>query len=57
MDQKPDFHEAMDRLLGHTPGWAGRNFDRLRRPLARILHFTNRKIEQRKERRTDKKAS
>jgi len=102
MDHKPDFHEEMDRLQGHMPGWAGRNFDRLRhpraiwvrvpagialtgggvlgflpvlgvwmlpvglaplahdvppmrRPLARVLNFTNRKIEQRKRRRTDEK--
>ncbi len=52
MGQKSDFHEEMDRLLGHMPGWAGRNFDRLRRPLARMLHFTNRKIKQRKGQRT-----
>jgi hypothetical protein len=31
---KPDFHEEMDRLQGHMPGWAGRNFDLLRRPRA-----------------------
>jgi hypothetical protein len=24
----------MDRLQGHMPGWAGRNFDLLRRPRA-----------------------
>ena len=29
----------------------------MRRPLARMLHFTNRKIEQRKGQRTGKKAS
>jgi hypothetical protein len=34
MSHKPDFHEEMDRLQGHMPGWAGRNFDRLRRPRA-----------------------
>ena len=104
MNHKPDFHEEMDRLQGHMPGWAGRNFDRLRRPravwvrvpagialtgggmlaflpvlgiwmlpiglallahdlppmrrpLARVLHFTNRKIEQRKGQKTAGKAS
>ena len=104
MSQKPDFHEEMDRLQGHMPDWAGRNFDRLRqpraiwvrvpagialtgggvlgflpvlgvwmlpvglalfaydvppmrRPLARVLNFTNRKIEQRKGRRRGEKAS
>jgi hypothetical protein len=104
MSHKPDFHEEMDRLQGNMPGWAGRNFDRLRRPraiwmrvpagialtgggvlgflpvlgvwmlpvglallahdvppmrrpLARVLHFTNHKIEQRKERRAGEKAS
>jgi hypothetical protein len=98
MSRKPDFHEEMDRLQGHMPEWAGRNFSRLRepravwvrvpagialagggvlgflpvlgiwmlpvglallahdvppmrRPLARMLHFTNGKIEQRKGRR------
>lgn len=102
MSHKPDFHEEMDRLQGHMPGWAGRNFDRLRRPravwvrvpagialtgggvlgflpvlgawmlpvglallahdvppmrrpLARVLHFTNHKIEQRKKRRAGEK--
>jgi hypothetical protein len=30
----PDFHQEMDRLQGHMPGWAGRNLDRLRRPRA-----------------------
>ena len=91
----PDFHEEMDRLQGHMPGWAGRRLNRLRepkavwlrvpagialtgggvfsvlpvlglwmlpvglallahdvppmrKPLARVLHFTNVKIEQRK---------
>jgi hypothetical protein len=104
MSQKPDFHEEMDRLQGHMPDWAGRNFDRLRqpraiwvrvpagialtgggvlgflpvlgvwmlpvglallahdvppmrRPLARVLNFTNRKHEQRKGRRRGEKAS
>ncbi len=104
MSPKPDFHEEMDRLQGHMPGWAGRKFDRLRspravwvrvpagialtgggvlgflpvlsvwmlpvglallavdvppmrRPLARVLNFTNRKIEQRKARGTGEKAS
>ena len=104
MSDKPDFHEEMDRLQGHMPGWASRNFDRLRRPraiwvrvpagialtgggvlgflpvlgvwmlpvglallahdvppmrrpLARVLNFTNRKIEQRKGRRRGEKAS
>jgi hypothetical protein len=103
MNHEPEFHEEMDRLQGHLPGWAGRNFDRLRRPraiwvrvpagialtgggvlgflpvlgfwmlpiglallaydvppmrrpLARVLHFTNRKIEQRKRRRTGEKS-
>jgi hypothetical protein len=103
MNHKPDFHEEMDRLQGHMPDWAGRNFDRLRRPraiwvrvpagialtgggvlgflpvlgvwmlpiglallahdvppmrrpLAHVLHFTNRKIEQRKAQKTGKKA-
>jgi len=102
MSPKPDFHKEMDRLQGHMPGWAGRNFHRLRRPraiwvrvpagialtgggvlgflpvlgvwmlpvglallahdvppmrrpLARVLHFTNHKIEQRKERRAGEK--
>jgi hypothetical protein len=100
MSHTPDFHKEMDRLQGHIPGWAGRNFDRLRRPraiwvrvpagiaitgggvlgflcrcsasgcyrsalrslpttrrpLARVLHFTNYKIEQRKERSAGEKA-
>jgi hypothetical protein len=102
MNHKPDFHEEMDRLQGHMPGWAGRKLTRLRepdavwvrvsagialtgggvlsvlpvlglwmlpvglallahdvppmrRPLARLLHFTNRKIEQSKEKRPGKK--
>lgn len=93
----------MDRLQGHIPSWAGRNFGRLRRPargkvrvpagialtggslfgflpvlgvwmlpvglallahdvppmrrpLARMLHFTKRKIEQRKGQRMGKKS-
>lgn len=97
----PNFHEEMDRLQGHMPGWAGRHFDRLREPravwvrvpagialtgggvfsflpllgvwmlpiglallavdvppmrppLARVLHFTNRKIEQRKDKKRGK---
>jgi len=104
MSDKPYFHEEMDRLQGHMPGWASRNFDRLRRPraiwvrvpagialtgggvlgflpvlgvwmlpvglallahdvppmrgpLARVLNFTNRKIEQRKAHRAGEKAS
>jgi len=103
MTREPDFDEEMDRLQGHMPDWAGRNFDRLRRPeavwvrvpagialtgggvlgflpvlgfwmlpvglallaydvrpmqppLARVLHFANRKIEERKERKADEKA-
>lgn len=102
MSHTPDFHQEMDRLQGHMPGWVGRNFDRLRRPgaiwvrvpagialtgggvlgflpvlgvwmlpvglallahdvppmrrpFARVLHFTNHKIEQRKERRVGEK--
>jgi len=94
----PDFHEEMDRLQGHLPGWADRSLNRLRhpkavwvrvpagvaltgggifsvlpvlglwmlpvglallahdvppmrKPLARVLNFTNGKIEQRKARR------
>ena len=34
MMREPDFDEEMDRLQGHMPDWAGRNFDRLRRPEA-----------------------
>jgi hypothetical protein len=34
MTRMPDFHEEMDRLQGHMPGWAGRNLNRLRRPRA-----------------------
>ena len=34
MDAKPDLDEEMDRLQGHMPDWAGRNFDRLRQPEA-----------------------
>lgn len=30
----PDFHEEMDRLQGHLPGWADRNLTRLRHPHA-----------------------
>ena len=30
----PDFHEEMDRLQGHMPGWAGRRLNRLREPKA-----------------------
>lgn len=30
----PDFHEEMDRLQGHMPGWAGRHLNRLRQPRA-----------------------
>ena len=30
----PDFHEEMDRLQGHMPGWAGRHLNRLRHPRA-----------------------
>jgi hypothetical protein len=103
MMRAPDFDEEMDRLQGHMPDWAGRNFDRLRQPeavwvrvpagiapigggvlsflpvlgiwmlpvgvallacdvrpmqppLARALRFANRKIEERKERKTDEKA-
>ena len=99
----PDFHEEMDRLQGHLPGWAGHRLNRLRhpravwvrvpagialagggvfsvlpvlglwmlpvglallahdvppmrKPLARVLRFTNVKIEQRKTRRKDDKA-
>ena len=29
-----DFHEEMDRLQGHMPGWAGRHLNRLRQPRA-----------------------
>jgi hypothetical protein len=32
MSQTPDFHDEMDRLQGHLPGWAGRNLHRLREP-------------------------
>ena len=103
MTRVPDFDEEMDRLQGHMPEWAGRNFDRLRQPeavwvrvpagialigggvlsflpvlgiwmlpvgvallacdvrpmqppLARALRFANRKIEERKERKTGEKA-
>jgi hypothetical protein len=103
MTRVPDFDEEMDRLQGHMPDWAGRNFDRLRQPeavwvrvpagialigggvlsflpvlgiwmlpvgvallacdvrpmqppLARALRFANRKIEERKERKTGEKA-
>ena len=103
MTREPDFDEEMDRLQGHMPEWAGRNFDRLRQPeavwvrvpagialigggvlsflpvlgiwmlpvgvallacdvrpmqppLARALRFANRKIEERKERKTGEKA-
>jgi len=102
MTREPNFDEEMDRLQGHMPDWAGRNFDRLRQPeavwvrvpagialigggvlsflpvlglwmlpvgvallacdvqpmqppLARALRFANRKIEERKERKTDEK--
>lgn len=103
MDSRPDFDTEMDRLQGHMPDWASRNFDRLRqpraiwvrvpagialtgggvlgflpvlgvwmlpiglallahdvppmrRPLARLLNFTNRKIEERKApQKTDEK--
>ena len=34
MTRVPDFDEEMDRLQGHMPEWAGRNFDRLRQPEA-----------------------
>jgi len=34
MTRVPDFDEEMDRLQGHMPDWAGRNFDRLRKPEA-----------------------
>lgn len=34
MTREPDFDEEMDRLQGHMPDWAGRNFDRLRQPEA-----------------------
>jgi hypothetical protein len=34
MTRVPDFDEEMDRLQGHMPDWAGRNFDRLRQPEA-----------------------
>ena len=34
MSDKADFDEEMDRLQGHMPDWAGRNFDRLRQPEA-----------------------
>jgi hypothetical protein len=100
-DRMADFHEEMDRLQGHMPGWAGRRLGRLRepravwvrapagvaltaggvfsvlpglglwmlpvglallavdvppmrRPLARVLHFTNGKIEQRKDKKRGK---
>jgi hypothetical protein len=103
MTRMPDFHQEMDRLQGHLPGWAGRRLNRLRepkavwvrvpagialtgggvfsvlpvlglwmlpvglallahdvppmrKPLARVLRFTNVKIEQRKTRRKDDKA-
>jgi len=103
MYDAPDFDREMDRLQELMPDWAGRNFDRLRRPeaiwvrvpagialtgggvlsflpvlgiwmlplglallacdvrpmqppLARLLRFTNRKIEERKERKAGKKA-
>jgi hypothetical protein len=103
MTHGPNFDEEMDRLQGHMPDWAGRNFDRLRQPeavwvrvpagialigggvlsflpvlglwmlpvgvallacdvrpmqppLARALRFANRKIEERKERKTGEKA-
>jgi hypothetical protein len=29
-----DFHEEMDRLQGHMPGWANRHLNRLRQPRA-----------------------
>jgi hypothetical protein len=103
MTRAPDFDEEMDRLQGHMPDWASRNFDRLRQPdavwvrvpagialtgggvlsflpvlgiwmlpvglallacdvrpmqppLARMLRFANRKIEERKERKSGEKA-
>ena len=34
MSDKANFDEEMDRLQGHMPDWAGRNFDRLRQPEA-----------------------
>ena len=34
MRQTPDFHDEMDRLQGHMPGWAARNLQRLRQPRA-----------------------
>jgi hypothetical protein len=34
MTREPDFDKEMDRLQGHMPDWAGRNFDRLRQPEA-----------------------
>ncbi|SRR5690242_19194623 len=34
MTREPDFDEEMDRLQDFMPGWAGRNFDRLRQPEA-----------------------
>jgi hypothetical protein len=34
MTRMPDFHEEMDRLQGHMPGWAGRRLNRLREPKA-----------------------
>ena len=34
MMREPDFDAEMDRLQGHMPDWAGRNFDRLRQPEA-----------------------
>lgn len=30
----PDFHDEMDRLQGHLPGWANRRLSRLRKPKA-----------------------
>ena len=30
MSDKADFDQEMDRIQGHMPDWAGRNFDRLR---------------------------
>jgi hypothetical protein len=34
MTRVPDFHEEMDRLQNHLPGWAGRRLNRLRHPRA-----------------------